>query len=631
MISAVIGNADSIGKWLNGDDFELVVGTKLLPTYRTIGFASWQDRLGRIDFIDPDEPDKPEFFVPRVIDQQKLKLKGKERNEKAFPDRNDGQTIALFLGLKLAPKGAIAVFCGRKTTAESLCDKVVDAYDRGLSLSPPVAFSNHDEAERLAYLYTRNLGADSTAALCAKLGIFTHHGNTPHGIRLAVEHAMKHKKASFVICTSTLAQGVNLPIRYLIVTSVYQGSEPISVRDFHNLIGRAGRADEHTEGSILFADPEIYDKREWRWRQIKKLLQPENSEPCTSSLLSILEPLRSDDQRYPINIGTLDIVSGYIENTLAQIIEQISSQHEKEGVTKEGLDRQIAQKVSIISAIENYLMAYWDESKPELQDEDVIQLTKGTLAYFLASEEQKKTIMDTFLMLAHNIEQKVTDAAKRKVYGRTLYGLQTSIKIEEWVKEHIGDLLTCHDNDELLAAIWPVLAENISNNTFRKCDPPVVLYDIAQGWTRGKAFDVLFTSMANLNVRIIAGKQRRQPKLESVVDICENGFAYDGTLVVAAITEIIGLVLPQGGEAVIVKLLELQKRLKYGLPSANCVAIYELGFADRMVSIDLSQILGDVPTDRRSIIQAIKRTEQKVRGVLARYPSYFIERLDSLL
>ncbi|MBI4304296.1 MAG: DEAD/DEAH box helicase [Chloroflexi bacterium] len=58
LISAVISNADSIGKWLNGDDFELVVGNKLLPTYRTIGFTSWMDELGRIEFVEPDETRK---------------------------------------------------------------------------------------------------------------------------------------------------------------------------------------------------------------------------------------------------------------------------------------------------------------------------------------------------------------------------------------------------------------------------------------------------------------------------------------------------------------------------------------------------------------------------------------------
>lgn len=77
---------------------------------------------------------------------------------------------------------------------------------------------------------------------------------------------MQHGLCKFVICTSTLAQGVNLPIRYLIITSLYQGAEKIKVRDFHNLIGRVGRSGMHTEGSIIFADPAIYD----RGRRVKK-------------------------------------------------------------------------------------------------------------------------------------------------------------------------------------------------------------------------------------------------------------------------------------------------------------------------------------------------------------------------
>ena len=137
--------------------------------------------------------------------------------------------------------------------------------------------------------------------------------------------------------------------------------------------------------------------------------------------------------------------------------------------------------------------------------------------------------------------------------------------------------------------------------------------------------------MIDSNVRVIAGTQRRQLKLESVVDICENGFAYDGSLVIAAITEIIGLVRTQDTEPVITKLHELQKRIKYGLPNPQCIAIYELGFADRMVSIDLSEILGNIPIDKRSLIRAIRSNELRVREVLENYPSFFIERLNNIL
>ena len=167
-------------------------------------------------------------------------------------------------------------------------------------------------------LHILNLGEDSSASISSQYGIFSHHGNGPHGIRLAVEYAMRENLIRFVVCTSTLAQGVNLPIRYLIVTSIYQAGDRIKVRDFHNLIGRAGRSGMHTEGSILFVDPEVYENRKnsrekWRWKQIKVLLNPNNSEPCISNLLSIFDPITSDDGKSHIDdINALDFAKAYI-------------------------------------------------------------------------------------------------------------------------------------------------------------------------------------------------------------------------------------------------------------------------------------------------------------------------------
>ncbi len=105
---------------------------------------------------------------------------------------------------------------------------------------------------------------------------------------------MKEGHAKFVICTSTLAQGVNFPIRYLIISATQQGIEKIKVRDFHNLMGRAGRAGMHTEGSVIFSAPSIYDQRRsedegWRWNATKNLLDPARTEPSRSSILNLFD------------------------------------------------------------------------------------------------------------------------------------------------------------------------------------------------------------------------------------------------------------------------------------------------------------------------------------------------------
>ncbi len=95
--------------------------------------------------------------------------------------------------------------------------------------------------------------------------------------------------------------GVNFPLKYLIITSTRQGGEQILVRDFHNLMGRAGRAGMHTEGSVIFSTPSIYDQRQqfrgqWTWNRAIELLDVRNSESSRSSILALFD---SYQQRQP--------------------------------------------------------------------------------------------------------------------------------------------------------------------------------------------------------------------------------------------------------------------------------------------------------------------------------------------
>ena len=111
----------------------------------------------------------------------------------------------------------------------------------------------------------------------------------PHGIRLAIEYAMRENLYAcclHIYLCSRCKPSHPIPYcdKYLPRYGTHQSS------GFSQLIGRAGRSGMHTEGSILFADPSIYDTKKkfnenWRWNGVKELLDPANAEDCTSSLL----------------------------------------------------------------------------------------------------------------------------------------------------------------------------------------------------------------------------------------------------------------------------------------------------------------------------------------------------------
>lgn len=633
LISAVISNAKDIGQWLIGEP-NVVAGKKLIPTFRSVGFTSWVDQLGRIEYVDSQDLDQKVFFVPRVIQRYKYRERGKNL---FFPSsKTNTQEIALYLGFKLVHNGGIALFTGTKTMASSICKKAVQIIEQGVPLTLPSKFSDTQEVAKLRNLHIKNLGEDAPTSKSGAYGIFSHHGNIPHGIRLAVEHAMREGFVRFVICTSTLAQGVNLPIRYLIVSNVYQGADRIKVRDFHNLIGRAGRAGMHTEGSILFADPKIFDantNNKRRWDQIKELLEQDKSEPCSSNLLSIFDPIKSDNEKYSIDRGALTFAKAYIDSPDEDVnwVDQIVKKIQDKDFSHNNVEKQIIGKIKLICAVENFLLSHWPESEIGLSNADVVNLAERTLAFFLADDQKKEHIRNLFLLLAKNISEKVTNPTTRKIYGRTLYGVKEAQAIERWVQANTDRLLSIDNETEVLDIIWPLLTQHIHNGVFSKFNKPEVLKKLTLGWINGNSFFDLLQMIREHEVKMKWGSRWANFKIDHVVNLCEGTLAYDGALVVGAVCEFLETYTQNTTKDSLNRLKLFQKQLKYGLPNATTIVLYELGFSDRVIVQDLVESLNLKVTQKTDLEILLKRDQDRAFAVMDKYPSYFQNRMREFL
>ena len=628
LISAVISNAKDIGEWLNGES-NVVDGEALIPAFKSIAFASWLDQQGRIEYVNATDIDRNEFFVPRVIEKIELNKKGRERKKRYFPEKGDGQSIAIYLGFKLVSNGSIAIFCGSKPTAVSICEKAIDIIERNTHLKQPKEYSNYQEVIRLRNLHILNLGKDSSASISSQYGIFSHHGNVPHGIRLAVEYAMRENLIRFVVCTSTLAQGVNLPIRYLIVTSIYQAGDRITVRDFHNLIGRAGRSGMHTEGSILFVDPEVYENRKnsrekWRWEQIKDLLNPNNSEPCISNLLSIFEPITSDDGKFYIDIKALDFAKTYIygSNDIHNWADEIVQKYHDKNFSHNGVTQQISWKINLICSLENFLLSF-ESNEEKLTESNAIVLAEGTLAFYLADEEKKEQLRLLFKILADNIITNMKDSESRIVYGKTFYGIHDSQVILKWLSEYSDKLIVAENNNEIIETLWEIMKNYIRNKSFNKFNKPDILLEMVKKWVSGCSFSEIYQFSKDNDCKLGYGTRPRKIKIENIVDIFEGGIAYDASLFVSTLAEFTNL-LERNDKIKLFNILQFfQKHLKYGLPTKTAIAHYEMGFADRVIAQDLALSLGLISIEKQKIIEELKKNKEKSQEVMAKYPSYF--------
>jgi superfamily II DNA/RNA helicase len=539
LISAVIGNAVEVAAWLIGDPAAVVGGEGLLPTAKRIAFASWQHARGQLEYMSPADPDEIEFFVPRIITDLVLPAKPRERTEKRFPEK-DGGDVGLFLGLHVVATGSVAIFCGRKDSAAKLCRRAVDIFDRGVPFAQPIAVSDAPEVQKIRNLSEAHLGAGGSATRAAALGIFAHHADTPHGLRLSIEHAMKEGLAKFVICTSTLAQGVNFPLKYLIVTSTRQGGEKILVRDFHNLMGRAGRAGMHTEGSVIFSTPAVFDQRNtygqrWRWNEAKDLLDARNAEPCTSSILAIFDDYVQRQAGAPpivqrIPPRWLDLAFADRERIEAVVNEALELQP---NISANEFRRFVEGRARAIQSIAAFLLANLTFTEEEDTATRVGELAANTLAYHLADATKREQLVAVFQLIATSILAQ-TDGPQRAIIRRSPLPPAAVADLQAWLAANVEALIEAAGEDRLLDVASDTILAYTSARSIRNLSDADVLPLALAEWVGGRSYAAIHDLLVRRKVRVSGDGAT----VEDAVALCENGFGYDAAMVVASLADL---------------------------------------------------------------------------------------------
>lgn len=97
---------------------------------------------------------------------------------------------------------------------------------------------------------------------CLKRGIIYHHGLVPENIKMYIEHLYSEiNEMKYVITSSTLLEGVNIPAYSLFLLDNKKGNSNLSAAQFKNLIGRICRFSEvfsPVSGDLKNLEPHIY-------------------------------------------------------------------------------------------------------------------------------------------------------------------------------------------------------------------------------------------------------------------------------------------------------------------------------------------------------------------------------------
>ena len=611
LLSAVLSNAEQIQKWLLGEAGVLASDSKIKATPKTIGFASQTKDIHYYS----DDSAQEDFYVPRSIEVIALQKRPREKKQRYFPELTDAKDIAIYYANKLCKNGGAAIFANRTSTVITVINRIIELSDRGHDLAEIKENSDGEEMSRVAQLMSEYYGKQHPYTIACYLGVVPHYSNLPNGLRLAIEHACRNKALRLVVCTSTLAQGVNIPIKYLFMTSFMVVRNSMQIRSFQNLMGRTARSGMYTEGSVIVTDPRLFDNRNnringgnLRWNDCTKMFDNSASEPCGSSILSLVQDIVVD---YQVGFNGSEVVKFIIESygkddCFNQLISELSSAllEKYPSKTNNNIVESVSFRKRTMEAIENHLCFVFSNDENTDRQAIASEICKETLAYFMANDDEKALLERIFDIIALKISK--LGLSQLKNYARTMIGIDLSLQIEKWIAEKQLTQLN-YTNEQLNEMIISFFQETHTIKKGATC-----FTDICQMWLDGCSF--------------VEMHERISLSIANLEDICNKSISYELSFFVGNIIDIIEI---SGKDLVnpLPNLHLLQRRLKYGVKTEIAASICEKIFNDRFLANLLADEIGHDAIGTDGIVGVIQSHKDNILDILSTYPTYFSMRV----
>jgi DEAD/DEAH box helicase len=161
-----------------------------------------------------------------------------------------------YLSYLFGRSGSSVVYAGGKADAEKIAVKIANELH---------AVDDTDGAiEELISFVKKHVHKDYALAGVLRNGVGFHYGNMPSILRKELETHFKARNISFLVCTSTLLYGMNMPAKNIFMlkpTTGHGAGAAISGPGFWNLAGRAGRLGKELEGNVYLIDYATWGSR----------------------------------------------------------------------------------------------------------------------------------------------------------------------------------------------------------------------------------------------------------------------------------------------------------------------------------------------------------------------------------
>lgn len=607
LISAVVANPRQIAKWAFGDESLAVASDRVQVTEKSFGLMRANGQA--IDFLNRENLTENDFFLPIDIETQDLR-RGGERAPRLFPDiegryASAPRDFATYYADRLIPNGAVAIFLPQRQYIESYYKRLAELVDRGCFFGSLPDSLEAFELQRIQELVRLHYGENSYLAQGMLSGVLPHYSDLQGALRPSVEYALEKNYAKCVACTSTLAEGVNLPIKYLIITGVNNGMAPPKVRDFQNLIGRTARSGRFSEGSVLVVDD--LSKR-WKQREYRVLFDPAKAEDCKSAILNLINDIKLPDGRVCSGseivraiLSALD--SSALEKELTDALIEI-------GLSERSARSDAKARVKSLEAVESYIAGAFGVLAGE---EEAEELCVSTFAYSIATPDVKELLVELFKSIYSATEQ-ASGASSVLLCSKAQLGLRKSAMLNDAVlsERFLTYLEGGCDDFDCLASLFL----QFDGGSLGKLDASRTA-TLCRLWIDGANLSEIADT---LNDEAPSKNPLSVAKVEKMVS---QGLKYSMSHFVSCVIDAMENHSDLFDQQATFSLACLQRKLKYGVSSMREVAICEDLLDDRMIARKLVGIIGaNGNADIQSMKEEMLDDSSEVQVLISTMPSF---------
>lgn len=431
-ISAIIPNIGDINTWLGGNKDE-IGESSYRPCKIRYGVANTERKSINLQVYENVEK-------PAIFDFASFVTKDEC---KGFPLKTQ-RNIACLMAMKSLDAGSVMLYSTfKKKEHNASCYKygecIANIIQKG-KLPSPRSYLNTNQRNLLDLLceFTEyNFGTDYYETNFLKEGFAVHTGSLPQEMREIVEMGFEQGALRMIICNSTLAEGVNFPIRTLVLGDIRHpsGKGWMEREVLMNVIGRVGRAGRETYGFVICAYK--------AWWFVKEAASGENLKEAKGMLNDIAFEILKAERILHRQLTDEEINNMLLENGLTESIDKMlmlstddftTEEDVSEEVSKSSLsyhlgnDKHKKQISRIFSVRNNYLHGL---------SNDNIQMYKNTLISPIVQTTLQDVISDDCGLSTLSTEDLSSDEWIEKIISLTSFLIQ----IDD--KEKVKTLMSC--------------------------------------------------------------------------------------------------------------------------------------------------------------------------------------------